>query len=482
MDQQRLIARIDDLRKLPAETEWVEFKDGNTDPEHIAKRVSGLSNGARLTDEQCGYLIWGINDETHDVVGTKFKGAAHKVKGQQTMAFWLSKQLDPCPSLDFYEVTHPQGRLVLLAISPAVRTPTRFNGIAYIRVDSSTTALSEHPALEEKLWGKLKTYAWEKDAALEFVSGDEVLSLLDTDSFFRLTNTPRPSDQAAVLAKLRDDGLIALDAGGRWNVLNLGAILFARELAAFPSLAAKAIRVVEYSGTSRIRAKKEHPVLTGYAVALDPLVDQLMAITSAEDIDGALKLRTSPFPKVAFRELLANAVIHQDMTMRGARPTVELFTDRFEITNPGEPIVDVKRILDSPPKSRNEQLARLMRRMDLCEERGSGIDRVVEALEQAHLPPLTHTILAGQTRAAVLTPRPFAELTPSEKTRACFQHAALQFENNRRATNASLRTRFAVPKTNAAAISKVIAAAKKAKLVKPADPAAPNAGVIPWYG
>ena len=73
-DHERLIALVDELRALSTETEWVEFKKDNTDPEVIGKRISALSNGARLKDKNKGYMVWGVEDETHSVVGTKFKG------------------------------------------------------------------------------------------------------------------------------------------------------------------------------------------------------------------------------------------------------------------------------------------------------------------------------------------------------------------------------------------------------------------------
>lgn len=480
MSQERLIALLDDLRRLPAETEWVEFKVDNTDVEQMAKRVSALSNGARLRDQVAGYFVWGIEDGSHNVVGTKFKGAATKAK-QQPLPLWLSRVLDPAPAIEFHEVNHPDGRVVLMTITPAVRTPTRFNGTAFIRVGEATPRLSDHPALEEILWRKLQTYAWESDIALEFVAGSDVLALLDHGAFFSLTNAAPLSAAEDVLERLSAENLISADVGGRWNILNLGAILFAKKLSSFPRLTNRAIRLIQYQATSRVKARQEYSVESGYAIAFEPLIDQVIDLTTVEDIGGSLRLRTSLFPRNAVRELIANAMVHQDMTVTGARPMVEIFSNRLEITNPGEPLVDIKRILDSPPKSRNERLAALMRRMDMCEERGTGIDRIVEAIEDGNLPPLSHAIISGSTRAVLHAPRPFSELSPSEKSMACFQHAALQFENGRRATNASLRVRFGVPKTNSAAISRVIVAAKKARLVKPADPAAPNAGVVPFY-
>ena len=79
----RLADLIDDLRKLPSETEWVELKENNSDPEIVGKRLSALSNGARLSDKPKGYLAYGINDKTRGLVGTKFKGATERVKGQE---------------------------------------------------------------------------------------------------------------------------------------------------------------------------------------------------------------------------------------------------------------------------------------------------------------------------------------------------------------------------------------------------------------
>jgi ATP-dependent DNA helicase RecG len=75
------------------------------------------------------------------------------------------------------------------------------------------------------------------------------------------------------------------------------------------------------------------------------------------------------------------------MTIGGTGPLIEIFSDRIEITNPGSPLVDTKRFIDFPPRSRNEGLAGLMRRIGVCEERGSGVDKAIDAIEEAHLPP-----------------------------------------------------------------------------------------------
>ena len=71
------------------------------------------------------------------------------------------------------------------------------------------------------------------------------------------------------------------------------------------------------------------------------------------------------------------------MSITGAGPTIELFANRMEIANPGAPLVAPERFIESSPRSRNERLAVLMRRMGLCEDLGTGIDKVVTAIEAA---------------------------------------------------------------------------------------------------
>ena len=96
------------------------------------------------------------------------------------------------------------------------------------------------------------------------------------------------------------------------------------------------------------------------------------------------------YPELAVRELVANAVIHQGFSLRGTGLMIEMFADRMEITNPGEPLIQTERFIDSPPRSRNEALASFMRWVGVCEERGSGFDKVVSMTELYQLPAPKH--------------------------------------------------------------------------------------------
>jgi predicted HTH transcriptional regulator len=178
------------------------------------------------------------------------------------------------------------------------------------------------------------------------------------------------------------------------------------------------------------------------------------------------------FPELAVRELLANALIHQDLFVTGAGPMVEIFDDRIEITNPGEPLVDTARFVDTPPRSRNEALASLMRRFRICEERGSGIDKVVFQVELYQLPAPLFEAPAGFTRAVLFAHKALREMDRADRIRACYLHACLCYVTGQKMTNTSLRKRFGILDRNAADASRLLKEATEAGLIVVLDPTA----------
>lgn len=220
----------------------------------------------------------------------------------------------------------------------------------------------------------------------------------------------------------------------------------------------------------------------GYASGFNGLVDYIDALLPRnEHIGRAFREEQPLFPSIAIRELIANALIHQDMTVTGSGPLIELFRDRLEITNPGQPLVKPDRFLDSPPRSRNEALASLMRRMRLCEEQGTGIDKVLASAELHQLPPPDFREEDHAVRAVLFAPRRFAEMTQDERVRACYQHAALKYVSGDRMTNATLRDRFGIAERNASQASGVIRLALDSGLIRSADPDRPRAGYVPHW-
>ena len=162
---------------------------------------------------------------------------------------------------------------------------------------------------------------------------------------------------------------------------------------------------------------------------------------------------------------------------------VEIFEGRIEITNPGPPLVDTLRFVDSPPKSRNESLASLMRRIGICEERGSGWDKVVFQTELFQLPAPRVEAGSHYTRVVLFGRRPLSGMDSSERVRAIYLHACLKYVSEKYVTNSSLRQRFGIEVRNSAQVSRLLAEAVREGVIVPDDPTAArkNMRYVPWW-
>jgi len=192
---------------------------------------------------------------------------------------------------------------------------------------------------------------------------------------------------------------------------------------------------VAYIGASKLETKLDRIGEKGYAVGFQGLVRFIVTLLPQNEvIQDALRTEVKLLPETVIRELVANALIHQDFYMGGSSVMVGIYSDRVEISNPGEPIVPIDRFIDGY-QSRNERLADLMRRLRICEEKGSGIDRVVHAAEVYQLP--APDFRAAQLRAEVVIwgPRDFEGMDRDDRIRACYQHAVKSAVNSLNSKN-----------------------------------------------
>lgn len=151
---------------------------------------------------------------------------------------------------------------------------------------------------------------------------------------------------------------------------------------------------------------------------------------------------------------------------------VEIYADRLEISNPGEPLVPVEHFIDGY-QSRNERMADLMRRFGICEEKSSGIDRAVHAAEVHQLPAPDFQASLKRTIVVVFGPRTFRKMDRADRIRACYQHCVLQWVQRQPMSNQTLRKRFKLSESSTGTISGILTATMEANLIKP-DPAAPS--------
>ncbi len=455
-DQDYLLGLVRELCNLPHETDWVEFKVNYRKPHTIGEYIPALANAAALHGKAHAYMLWGVENGTHVVAGTKFSPATAK-KGNEPLETWLLRLLNPRIDFRFHEVMVNELRVVLLEIERASRHLVAFNGTEYIRVGSTKRKLKDYPEKERTLWRVFDRVSFEEGIAAERLSGGDVLLRLDFPKYFDLLNVPLPDGHVAILDALKQDRLIAPCEAGGFNITNLGAILFAKKLDNFPRLKRKAVRVIEYRGKGSLEALGEREGGKGYASGFEGLIDYINArLPTNEVIEQAFRRTIPEFPELAVRELVANMLIHQDFFATGAGPMVEIFEDRIEITNPGEPLVDTQRFLDSPPTSRNEILASLLRRFRICEERGSGIDKVVIEVELHQLPAPLFEVPKGFTRTTLFARKSLADMSKAERMRACYLHACLKYVQRDYLTNTSIRERFGIDEKNRSMASRLI--------------------------
>lgn len=334
MTPDQLSALLVELLALPHETEWVEWKHNNEHPEMIAQRLSALANSAALHAREFGYMIWGVEDGSQKIVGTTFKPRQAK-KGNEELENWLMHSLHPQINFKIHEWTHHEHSMVLLEIPRATEAPVRFGSEEFIRVGSLTKKLKDFRAKEAELWATFSKKPFETGIAKADVAGNEVLTLLDFDRCLKLLNIPLPTDQQGIFRKLADESLIVMKPGGRYDITNLGAILFANDLAKFDRLRRKALRIIKYKGDGRTETEREWrdaPSQTGYAVAFEAVVAFINSqVPQNEPIGQAFRAEVRMYPERAIRELVANALIHQDFSVTGAGPMVEIFSKRCYI-------------------------------------------------------------------------------------------------------------------------------------------------------
>lgn len=334
-------AQIDAWRAARSEHQRLEFKEAKTqfDNRKLYKYCVALANVGG------GYLLLGIEDvPPRKVVGTAAFNDPVEMAAKlfQTLGF----------RVEIEEVLHPDGRVLVFHIpSRPLGTVYDFEGAYLMRAGEELVPMSEDRLRAIFAEGQPD---WLAQAAMKACDDDRVVQLLDTQSYFDLLNLPYPVNRARVLERFESEKLIERDDEG-WTITNLGGMLFAKKLEPFDRLVRKAARVIVYEGKNKLKTKSDKLDSKGYAVGFQGLVEYINGLVpSNEVIEQALRREVKMFPEIAVRELVANALIHQDFTETGMSVMVEIYDDRMEISNPGLPFIWPDRFIDEY-QSRNER-------------------------------------------------------------------------------------------------------------------------------
>lgn len=385
MNGSRYVALIDRLRERPAETEWLEFKRSYHEPEQVGQYLSALANSACLGGRSSGYLVFGIDDESHEVVGTEFDPYATKAKGNQDLLPWLGASLQPNTGFEVHLVDHPNGRVVLFEVGPARDQPVSFRQTAYVRVGASKTELGRHPEKARAIWTRGND--WSADVCRQATLDDlDPEALVNAREQFAVKHPAQAKDVEAwddttFLNKAR-----VLKQG---SVTNTALLLLGRAESSV-LLAPEVAKISWVLKDARNRELDYDHIGPPFLLAGDRLLERVRNLTVRALPSGTLfPQEISQYDRWVIREAVHNCIAHQDYALRGRIVVVE-FPDRVLFTNVGDFLPgDVETVIrqDAPQTMyRNPFLADAMVELNLIDIQGGGIKRMFETQRRRSFP------------------------------------------------------------------------------------------------
>lgn len=350
------------LMEKDFEEEWFEFKENWYNANGIGEYISSLSNAAAMAGEEEGYLIWGVNNDTHELTGTTFN--YHQEVKNEPLEHYLARTVTPDIGFFFKEMELNGNRLVILVVPAAAKVPTAFEGVRYLRVGSSKVNLAKFPERESQIFAilrngiptvtnteseyqeltfrKLFLYYEDKGIVLNKETFEKNLGLRTKDGAYNLlaqllsddSHIPirvsifRGEDKASPLYSVREFGnnclLVSMD-----KVLEYGDV----------------INIIQADESNRVVERKEVPL----------------------------------FDDIAFREAIINAFVH-NLWVDGNAPMITIYSDRVEILSRGT--LAPKQTLEGFYKGEsvpvNQGLSDIFLQLHISERSGRGVPKITK--------------------------------------------------------------------------------------------------------
>lgn len=462
---ERGLRLLDRSLNPPHELNELDWKTAlSEDKKRLSEHLSAFANQVGG-----GFLVFGVNDSgiKEGILVEDSKEIINKLGNLG------HDSLEPAIKIDHHLYNENGMNLLMIYIEESKSKPVHLRGkgieFSFVRTGCSTRKMNKVQLAQALMSSKVERF--EELDAYTASSPEEVLYLLEYGEFFELLDVPVPTSTDKIIKELERKKLLRF-SGDQVSITNLGVLLLAKDFAKFSGFERRGVRLIVYSDTTRTNALREVTGRKGYAVAFKSMLDYIMQnLPSSEVIKNAIRQEVKVYPNIAIREIMANAIIHQDLHNISINPKVEIFTDRIEISNPGSlmPNLSVDRIIDNS-EPRNELLARTMYHLGICEDRGSGIDRALDAIEVFNLPPLKFDELPSTFKVTIYSPKEYQDMSQDERVRACYQHCVLKYLANEKMTNQTFRKRLKVAKTNHSLVSKIIKQTVEEGKIKVGDP------------
>ena len=373
---------IEELCSFANEKEWFEFKENWFEKEELGEYISALSNAAAYYGKKTAYFIWGVNDETHEIVGTDFDfDCSVKIgkNGNEPLKHYLSRLITPNIFFEFEEEYINSKRLVILSIGAAKVVPTEFAGVRFIRIGSSKERLTKYP---------------EKEAMLFKVLTGDISTIENTESEYQdLTFMKLFGYYGSKGIVLKEEtfkknlGLLTND--GKYNIM---AQLLSDD-------SRKPLRVSIFEGVNKasslfsIREFGNNCLL----YSLDDLLrfGNLINVPQVDETNRVVERKeTLLFDGNAYREAIVNAILHNKW-IDGNEPMITVYSDRIEILSRGNLALNQTRkgffAGESIPV--NEKLSQIFLQLHISEKSGRGVPKIVDVYGESAFTFNEHSII-----------------------------------------------------------------------------------------
>lgn len=359
MDLKKIVKQ---LINLPKERDWYEFKENWFDANGIGEYISSLSNTAALNGKEHGFLIWGVNNETHEIVGTTFD--YHRDVKNEPLEHYLARKLNPDINFSFREIKLNRKRIVVLVVPAASKVPTAFDFSRYLRIGSSKVNLNKYPERESYLFAILRN-------GLPTV--ESVESEYQNLTFQKLF-TYYAGRGIELNKETFKKNLGLLTKGGTYNLL---AQLLSDD-SHIP------IRISIFKGTSKadqLYSVKEFGN-TCLLVSLDKVLEygDVLNIIQADETNRVVERKDIPlFEHNAFREAVINAFVH-NLWINGNAPMITVYNNRIEILSRGSlsPKQTIEGFYMGESIPVNQKLSDIFLQLHISERSGRGIPKITE--------------------------------------------------------------------------------------------------------
>lgn len=384
MNDTEQIQRLNRLIALSGkECRWLEFKSNHQDPYHLGKYISALSNGACLDNQDFGYLYFGVEDNTLELLGTTFEPQKTKAKGNQDLELFLRQYISPKINFTIDEFHAPDGKRFVVFVIPAAKgEPTKFQGTPFVRVDSSVTELTPYVDWVRQIYNS--TIDWSAVIVPEATIADldeDAIAVARKGFYERFPDkaeTARAWDDATFLdkAKITINGNIT-----RTALLLLGKEEATHYLGHIAQIVWRLRTPTENAGNIftipfLLSTSRLNDSIRNYRIKIFPYNSLIPAEVWKYDTKTVL-------------EAMHNCIAHQDY-LRNERIVVTEETDQLVFENAGsffdgdyEQYIEGKK---TPKKYRNSFLANAMVNLKMIDTQGYGIHEMFLRQRERFLP------------------------------------------------------------------------------------------------